>query len=219
MAEPIYLQFPNSDVCATWLALLRSYAIPEIYGRWFFPLDGGSYRMWRQVELFITQGRNVGVSRSEFNSPDNPEAALDAEADIDVTCEVHLNDILCGRTTPKRRGAALTVEWHEKFTFAELPPFDSLDIVVWKEKKVMKPYVVGFIRIPLSNFRRGEPMEGWFPVMQSQAGPAREIQVGELRLKIRVDEYVLRLPWCDTPLTWNAERLSCHIQRIKASSR
>ncbi|TEB35043.1 Rho GTPase activation protein [Coprinellus micaceus] len=70
----------------------------------------------------------------------------------------------------------------------------SLDIVVWKEKKVMKPSMVGFIRIPLSNFRRGEPMEGWFPIMQSQAGPTREIQVGELRLKIRVDEEIV-LPY------------------------
>jgi hypothetical protein len=116
------------------------------------------------------------------------EAAPDGEADNDVTCEIHLNDILCGRTSARKRGLTSAIDWHEKFMFAELPPFDSLDVVVWKEKKVMKPLVVGFIRIPLSTFRRGEATEGWSPIMQAQAGPSREIQVGELRLKIRVDE-------------------------------
>ncbi|KAF6766033.1 GTPase activating protein [Ephemerocybe angulata] len=191
VAEPIYLQFANSDVCSTWLALLRSYAIPEIYGRWFFPLDGGSYRMWRQIDLNVDHGRNVGISRTDT---DNAELPQDGEADADVSCEIHLNDIICGRTTTKKRGATATVEWHESFTFPELPPFDTLDLVVWREKKVSSPKVLGYIRIPLSNFRRGELIEGWFPIMQTHTGPAREIQVGELRLKIRVDEEIV-LPY------------------------
>jgi len=172
-----------------WLALLRSYAIPEIYGRWFQPEDGGSYRMWRQVELTVSQARNVGISRSDFNSAEVVENNADGEADNDISCEIQLNEMLCGRTTVKKRGAAAAVDWHEKFTFSDLPPFDHMDIVVWKEKKVMKPIVVGSLRIPLGNFRRGELTEGWFPIMQGRSGPTREVQVGELRLKIRVDEY------------------------------
>lgn len=147
--------------------------------------------MWRQIELFVTQGRNVGISRSDFNS-DVAEVAQDGEADSDISCEIHLNDIICGRTTSKKRGATAMVDWHEKFTFSELPPFDSLDIVVWKDsKKFSKPHIVGFIRIPLNSFRRGEQTEGWFPIMQAQSGPTREVQVGELRLKVRVDECVM----------------------------
>ncbi len=35
----------------------------RVYGRWAYPEDGGSYRMWRQVELKVMQGRNLGNTR------------------------------------------------------------------------------------------------------------------------------------------------------------
>ncbi|KAF8973924.1 Rho GTPase activation protein [Flammula alnicola] len=190
-AEPLYLQFPNPDTSSTWHALLKSYAIPEIYGRWFFPMDGGSYRMWRQVELTVIQGRNLGLTR-HFNGTNNGDSNPDNEgADVDISCEIHLNDILCSRTTVKR--GLGSPDWHESFTYPGLPPFENLDIVVWKEKKLLKPSIVGITRISLINFRRGDIVEGWFPVLQT-GSIGSEVQFGELRLKIRVDEEII-LPY------------------------
>ncbi|KAF9481431.1 GTPase activating protein [Pholiota conissans] len=190
VAEPIYLQFPNSDTCSTWQALLKSYAIPEIYGRWFFPMDGGSYRMWRQVELTVIQGRNLGLTRYTYgtSSGDNPD---NEGPDVDLSCEIHLNDILCSRTTAKK--GLGSPDWHESFIYPGLPPFENLDIVVWREKKLYKPVVVGTTRVPLTNFRRGDTVEGWFPVVQAGA-IGNEVQYGDLRLKIRVDEEII-LPY------------------------
>ncbi|KAJ7169899.1 Rho GTPase activation protein [Mycena filopes] len=197
-AEPVYLQFANPETCSTWLALLRSYAVPEIYGRLFFPQDGGSYRMWRQVELTVIQARNLGNTRpfemsngaaviggaSESNPDSDP-------VDLDVSCEIHLNNMLCGRTTLKK--GIGSPDWHENFTFTDLPPFDTLDIFVWKEKKLFKPTLMGSVRVTLSNFRRGESIEGWFPVLH-QGPAASDLQVGDIRLKIRVDEEII-LPY------------------------
>ncbi|KAF8216242.1 Rho GTPase activation protein [Mycena galopus ATCC 62051] len=197
-AEPVYLQFTNSETCSTWLALLRSYAIPEIYGRLFFPQDGGSYRMWRQVELTVIQARNLGNTRPLESSngaavisgtETNPEAA--DPVDLDVSCEIHLNNMLCGRTTLKK--GIGSPDWHENFTFTDLPPFDTLDIFVWKEKKLFKPQLMGCVRVTLGNFRRGESIEGWFPVLH-QGPTASDLQVGDIRLKIRVDEEII-LPY------------------------
>ncbi|KAJ6604651.1 GTPase activating protein [Mycena vulgaris] len=196
-AEPVYLQFANSETCSTWLALLRSYAIPEIYGRLFFPKDGGSYRMWRQVELTVIQARNLGNTRP-FEMPNgaaviagtdaNPEAD---PVDLDVSCEIHLNNTLCGRTTLKK--GIGSPDWHENFTFTDLPPFDTLDIFVWKENKLFKPLLMGCVQVTLANFKRGESIEGWFPVLQ-QGPTGSDLQVGDIRLKIRVDEEII-LPY------------------------
>lgn len=148
-------------------------------------MDGGSYRMWRQVELTVIQGRNLGQAKHEMllNGTDNTQD--NDGADVDISCEIHLNDILCSRTTPKK--GLGTSDWHENFTFPGLPPFENLDIVVWREKKLSKPTVIGITRIALGNFRRGDTVEGWFPVLQT-GSIGTEVQFGELRLKIRVDE-------------------------------
>lgn len=186
-ADPVYLQFLNSDASNTWLALLRSYAIPEIYGRLFFPADGGSYRMWRQVELSVISGRNLGSTKS-IEPPRNDDSANDPDskdADAEVSCEINLNDTLCGRTTVQK--GIIAPSWHENFIFSDLPPFDNLDIIVWREKKLFKPIMLGSVRVALTNFRRGESLDGWFPLVQT--GPlASDVRVGELRLKIKVDE-------------------------------
>ncbi|KAF5390273.1 hypothetical protein D9757_002936 [Collybiopsis confluens] len=190
--EPIYLQFNSPSACSTWLALLRSYALPEIYGRWFFPADGGSYRMWRQVELNVMQGRNLGNSKplevSSLDDDANDSASEPDPVDLDVYCEIRLNEILCARTTVKK--GIGSPEWHENFTLSDLPPFESLEILVWREKKLFKPSILGAVRIPLNNFRRGESVEGWFPLLQT-GSIASDIQVGEIRMKIRIDEEII----------------------------
>lgn len=210
--EPLYLQFPNSDVSCTWQALLKSYAIPEIYGRWWFPLEGGSYRMWRQVELTILQGRNLGSTKHDLSAHghDNEDGM-----DADIACEVHLNGILCSRTTVKKGPSP--PDWHESFTFSGLPPFEHLEVVVWRDKKPGKPTILGTTRIALGNFRRGDDVEGWFPILQP-ATIGAEMQMGDLRLKIRVDEYVY--PFSPDVVAHSfVEKLFCPIQRTITSFR
>jgi hypothetical protein len=145
-------------------------------------LEGGFYRLWRQVELKVIQGRNLGSSNDEAagSSEERPE--------IDVLCEIHLNDILCGCTTVQK-SSGLT-EWHEHFSFPGLPPFENLEIVVWKDRNLSKPVKLGSTCIPLCNFRRAEFVEGWFPVVRQIEALGVDKLICDLRLKIRVDEYV-----------------------------
>ncbi|KAI0655091.1 Rho GTPase activation protein [Cubamyces menziesii] len=192
-SEPLYIQFEDEETANTWLALFRSYSMPEVYGRWLSPEDGGLYRMWRQVDLTCIQGRNLGVTRplaDEMLSPDQePKADPDA-IDMDVYCEIFVNGMLCGRTTVKKGIGA--PDWHERFVLTDLPPFENLEIVVWREKRLTKPVLVGTVVIVLVNFRRGEAVEGWFPVLHG--GQATSTQAGEMRLLVRVDEEII-LPY------------------------
>ena len=144
--------------------------------------------MWRQVELTIVQGKNLGLTRYDESTNDVNGANTNLEYDgleVGLSCEIHLNDILCSRTTVKKGPGS--PGWHEHFTFPGLPPFETLDIIVWQEKKLSKPSVLGITRITLGNFRRGDVVEGWFPVLNGGA-IGTEIQVGKLHLKICVDE-------------------------------
>ncbi|RPD82540.1 Rho GTPase activation protein [Lentinus tigrinus ALCF2SS1-7] len=191
--EPLYIQFEDEETANTWLALLRSYAMPEVYGRWLSPEDGGLYRMWRQVDLTCLQGRNLGVTRPLSDEPPTAEQEAKAEADaidMDVYCEIFVNGILCGRTTVKK--GIGSPDWHERFVLPDLPPFENLEIVVWREKRLTRPSMIGNVVIVLVNFRRGDAVEGWFPVLNG--GHASSTQAGEMRLKIRVDEEII-LPY------------------------
>lgn len=169
------------------MALLRTYAVPEVYGRWMAVADGGLYRMWRQVKLMCMQGRSLGASRpiTEDNSNLDPDGK-DAEAiDLDVYCEIYVNNILSGRTTVKK--CVGNPDWSESFTFPDLSPFENLEIVVYRERKLVKPIVLGSVLIYLMNFRRGEYVEGWFPVVNCNNSHVGA-QLGDLRLKLKVDE-------------------------------
>ncbi|KAG1757575.1 Rho GTPase activation protein [Suillus lakei] len=193
--EPIYFQFEDADICNTWLVLLRSYSKPEIYGQTFVSRDGGLYRMWRQVELSILQGRNLGnyfkaqldvnASSATLSEGDPREAD---PVDLDAFCEIHLNDNICARTTVKK--GIGSPDWLENFSFSDLPPFETLEVTVWREKRLLKPMLLGSVRIALTNFRRSEAVEGWFPVIQA-GGASNSIQVGEIRMKLTVDEEII----------------------------
>jgi hypothetical protein len=183
----------------TWMALLRSYATPEAYGKSRMH-SGGTYRIWRQVELTCVQGRNIGIPLDpSFNAgtTSDPEGRADVEAvDLDLFCEVYFNSVLSGRTVVKKSMGS--PDWHENFLFTDLPPFEKLAIVVWREKRTQKPFVIGTVYIALTNFRRGEHVEGWFPVLLGGAATASN-QIGQLRLKLRLDESVIFRSPHDSP--------------------
>jgi hypothetical protein len=151
--------------------------------------------MWRQVELSILQGRNLGnhfkaqldanASSATLSEGDPREAD---PVDLDAFCEIHLNDNICARTTVKK--GIGSPDWMENFTFSDLPPFETLEVTVWREKRLLKPMLLGSVRIALTNFRRSEAVEGWFPIIQAGA-VSNSIQVGEIRMKLTVDEEII----------------------------
>ncbi|KAJ3535468.1 hypothetical protein NM688_g6971 [Phlebia brevispora] len=163
-SEPLYLHFADTEILNTWIVLLRSYAMPEVYGRWLSVHDGGLYQ---------TEAKSEGDSM-----------------ELDIYCEFWVNGIFTGKTTTKK--GLGSPDWHEKFAFNDLPPFEHLEIMVYRERRVSKPMLVGTTQIPLMNFRRGEYVEGWFPVL---GGPhTAGIMMGEVRLKLKVDEEII-LPY------------------------
>ncbi|KAF8640418.1 hypothetical protein AX17_000084 [Amanita inopinata Kibby_2008] len=188
--EPVFLQFGNADICGTWAVLLKSYAIPEVYGLKVNTSDGGSFRMWRQIELTVIQGRNLGNTRPNDSSIGfEPEPEL---TDFRVSCEILLNETVCGRTTPKKGSASPL--WHETITISDIPPFkesDHLEIRVWRERKTSKPSFLGSVRIALKFFPHTVD-QGWYPVLQNQKGALSiGTQAGELQLKLRVDQEII----------------------------
>ena len=139
------------------------------------------------------QGRNLGnqkpfvdTSASSLIACEDSRMESDP-VDLDVFCEVHINNNVCGRTTVMK--GIGSPDWHENFVFADLPPFEALEVLLWKEKRLVKPTLLGSIRIALTNFRRSEDVEGWFPVIQP-GGILTGIQVGEIRMKLKVHEWV-----------------------------
>ncbi|TDL28435.1 Rho GTPase activation protein [Rickenella mellea] len=187
--EVVYIKFSSSDAVNTWLALLRSYACPEAYGQRLAPQNGGLYRMWRQVELRIIQGRHLGVTRAVTHQILGLSSDGDGgdAVEMEVFCQIHFNDNTCGRTAPKKSMGSQ--EWHEQFVFSDLPPFGEMVIQVYKTKSA-KALLLGSIFITLGTFRRGELVDGWFPVI-SAGSTACAVQVGEIRLKVKVDEEII----------------------------
>lgn len=180
------------------------------------PPEGGLYRMWRQVELHCISARNlcqtkrrtdsrasdtkspppvssdlsISSSGSDSNGSLAPGAS-DGIVDCDVWCEIWVNGLLCARTTVKR--STTHPEWHETFLIGDLPPFDNVQITLFKEKKGSnKSIPIGSVVVPLATFRRGEYMEGWNPIAgmgtNVSTGSGSYNQVGEMRLKLKVDE-------------------------------
>jgi hypothetical protein len=184
--EPLFIAFENADACNTWLVHLRSYAISERYGTSLVPKDGGSYRMWRQIEITVLQGRNLGSTKLADNHANDGSVDFDSTVDMDVSCELYLNNVLCGRTTVKKGMSA--PDWHESFRFSDLPPFDILDVHVVRERKAFRPSpLLGRISIILNHFRRGETVEGWYPVL-SQGPNYSDLHMGDIRLKVHIEE-------------------------------
>ncbi|KZW02215.1 hypothetical protein EXIGLDRAFT_760059 [Exidia glandulosa HHB12029] len=209
----LYIAFPSTDAVNAWAALLRSYAVPEVYGRRVAPGQGGLYRMWRQLELHIIQGRNLGTARLVTDPPSSPvteDADSPQRDEMDLFCEIVLStdDQPAARTSVKRAGGE--PYWHENFTFGDMPPLGSLFVNIFREKRSSllplgsgqpppntgllgggnSAAIFGGVEIALGNFRRGETVEGWFPVLLGGAA-ANGIQVGDLKMRVRIDEEIV----------------------------
>lgn len=164
--------------------------------------------MWREVDLVVCQMRNMknpktlaamrsGVPANTTPGTMDPNGNFgDGEGlDMDVWCDIKLNNAIYGQTSTKKViGSEL---WNEGFIFADLPPFDNLQIVLRREKRTSRPIDLGSVTIALENYEKGEYVEGWYPILIAGAG-GRDTQLGELRLKLKVSEYVRPLLLRDT---------------------
>ncbi|KIJ26917.1 hypothetical protein M422DRAFT_216095 [Sphaerobolus stellatus SS14] len=201
--DPIYLAFESKEAANTWTAALRSYAVPEIYGCELEPR--GLFRMWRQVSLSITTARHLALARKNSNSSVSsdlnsngtgnsnlisPEDVSDAAADLQLYCEVEIDGVAMGRTALQKGTSEVashdssplpTWTWLESFVLSDLPPFGLMGVRIWRFKKGAKPIYVGVVEVVLGHIRKGQAMDGWFPILNGT-------QVGELRMKLKVDE-------------------------------
>ncbi|KAF8516149.1 GTPase activating protein [Hysterangium stoloniferum] len=219
VVDPIYLSFDNKDVAYSWNALLRSFAVPEVYG---CEIDHtGLFRMWRQVNLTIMHARNLGASKKHA-SADPPisststlvESERDSDSNIDsfVYCEVVIDGVVAGRTMTQKGQTDMDSDsswtWLESFLLSDLPPFEILGINVWRCKKTTsKPVLIGTAEVPLVTFPRRQMMEGWYPVMAASTGYA--IQVGDVRLKMKVDEETILPSEAYSPITSILDQHNC----------
>lgn len=242
--DALYIDFPNAETLATWISLLRSYAVPELYGRHVAAIalpartpggggssagtpEGGLYRMWRQIDLSVLEGRALGIpvpvqsdtalgehtatpsmplspTQASFNGG---SAHASVSTDGGVYCEVSVDGHLAARTTvakaPIRGGAH---EWQATFALQDLPSMSMLAISVCRERRSTKgppaggkSAVIGRVLINVGNARRGEELEGWWPLLAGadgdQGGVGPVMQVGEIRLKLRINEWVASFFW------------------------
>ncbi|GJJ09690.1 hypothetical protein Clacol_003914 [Clathrus columnatus] len=202
--EPIYLSFDSKDAVNCWNALLGSYALPEVYG--CEKVSGGLFRMWRQVALTVMHARNLGLNKklasTESNlssaqslDPDRNESSSDSSADSQMFCEIYYEGVILGRTIYQKGQSGVDSDptswtWLEMFRLSDLPPFGILDVRILRFRKATKPTLIGHVEMSLSHFRRGQLLEGWFPVM-TVVSNGNGVQIGDLRLKIKVDEEVI----------------------------
>lgn len=172
--------------------------------------------MWRQVEVHCISARDLDQTKhfadlrpsearpslpvtQDLPFPSNGSDSngnwapgmSDGSGDYDMWCEIWVNSMLCARTTVKR--CTVTPEWHESFIIGDLPPYDNLQITLHKEKKgAARSITIGSVVVPLGTFQRGEYMEGWNPIVGANTnvstGSGFYTQVGEMRLKLKVDE-------------------------------
>lgn len=143
---PLYIAFPTTELHDTWLALLRSYAHPEVLRNGILhnmdvavEATRDLYRVWRGVELEVVEGKGLYGGGGGGTSPVAPHGhfprsnltdeftgSKEPSYDYDVFCEIFIDNVLAGRTTAK--AAATTL----KYQSSSSSPFDTA--VVWHER-------------------------------------------------------------------------------------
>lgn len=121
-------------------------------------------------------------------------------APVECFCVVSLNGDVAARTKV-RKGSSGPV-WVEKFCLGDLPPLETLSIYLMQSQRHAKSSLVGTVDLPVDTMRRGEDIEGWFPIwapsqdrdgnpISSQLDAERTYlkeMMGELKLVLKVRE-------------------------------
>ena len=107
--------------------------------------------------------------------------------------------------TKVRSGPSNVMTWFDKFSLKDLPNLNAVQIEVMQSGRNGKFGVMGTVNLSMDTMRRGESIEGWFPIWSSRARDAEPIaspmetcygdeMMGEIKISINVsDETILPL--------------------------
>jgi hypothetical protein len=94
-----------------------------------------------------------------------------------------------------------SMTWFDKFSLRDLPTLTSIQIEVMQSGGKGKSGVLGTVNLPIETMRRGESIEGWFPIWASRARETEtasssspidcvynDEMVGEIKIDIKIAE-------------------------------
>ncbi|KAE8210245.1 hypothetical protein CF327_g5866 [Tilletia walkeri] len=196
--EPIYLCFYTRAALYKWLYLLRICAQPEVYGSPLSISKGGTHRFYRQIDLTINGVRFLSNTSADPNalmeaymSPSGSGAALNSrpttsaagqDRDFDGAREDTIMQCYCVvRSGPyaiaktKVHSTTSTTLWLEKFSVGDLAPWTTLTVELMQSQRGGKSSLFGVVDLPVQTMRRGEDIDGWFPIWSTgRAGGGRD---------------------------------------------
>jgi hypothetical protein len=141
--------------------------------------------MWRQLDVVVCDGR-LTCPADVLGSPGKSEQDSDL-----LFVELLLDGQLLARTTAQRpNSGAVGPEWQESFSLPDLPPAQRVLIRLSRTRRGMS-FSLGEIAIELGSLRRGESDERRYPVLPLDDPRAGVAPIGELRLKLRMDEEIV----------------------------
>lgn len=137
---------------------------------------------------------------------------------------IYVNDVLAGRSSIRGADAKGAAFWPEKFAFKNLDTLDCLRVDVYQPSaslansssasgttttKSGKSVLIGSAEIPLINFRRGDEVQGFFPVWSRRTSSSLATNgqslsahamssigaecVGQVKLSVKLSEEAVRL--------------------------
>lgn len=195
--SPIFLDLSTRETLHGWLALLRAYAQPEVYGRTLaasaptsssaanaIANDGGLYRMWRQFDVVVLDGR---LNTDALSSP---LKATDPDPDH-LFVELFVDGVPLARTTAQRtHHDSSGPVWHESLAIPDLPPAQRAIIRLSRIRRGMS-FALGELPLELAALPRGTWEErrcGVQPLDDPRPGAS---PIAELRLRLRIDEEIV----------------------------
>lgn len=93
-----------------------------------------------------------------------------------------------------------TITWFDKFSLKDLPRLEPIQIEVIQLTRNGKSGVLGTVVLPLETIRRGELMEGWYPIWSTRAKESENLSspligsnqsdemIGEIKIALQVAE-------------------------------
>ncbi|KAN0064240.1 hypothetical protein ACQY0O_003407 [Thecaphora frezii] len=191
--------------------------ISGLSGRSRFANETHQQQQQQQQPLSSSLGlrQRVGSPRPHSQTSRAREKDLYSSTSFDRYCRIIMNGEVVARTQPRFSNTGSDASYNvEKFKFADLPEIESLAVEVLHathktgngspttQGGVAQKYVLlGIVEVPIESLRRGEEVEGRFPIwsiaaVQSGNGelPFHKGLVGELKMSAKLrDETILPL--------------------------
>ncbi|KAK4066707.1 Ras-GAP domain-containing protein [Trichoderma simmonsii] len=207
--RPVYLAVDSRIDFEVWFALLRTFAVPDI-----FCLDdpqtdeiqdvadiekdqpGEVFRMEKIIRVRVIEAKIKATPSVEWFSPEKCGRVGPDPLVGSYLAEVILDGEVRARTTTKMD--TKNPFWREDCEFNDLPPIvQDLSIVLKRvdcgpdgySKSASSPEIIcGSVRIPLNDLERGQGQEQWQPILDE-----KQQNIGSMLIKVFHDEHVALL--------------------------